>query len=141
MNTAENFYLEHANITVKNIDESVKFFQTAFPEMKIRGGGEGNNGPWIHIGTDVTYFALNEDYNQHESVKNYSSTGINHIGFVVQNVDQVAERLLGAGYERSYPKQIQQFRIRDYFLDKDGNEYEFVQYHSDEMSERNDYTE
>lgn len=141
MNTTENFYLEHANITVKNIDKSLKFFQTAFPEIKVRGGGSDGDKRWIHVGTDTTYFALNERPGHETIEKNYDTTGINHLGFVVENVDLIARRLLEAGYERSYPKQIQRYRVRDYFLDSDGIEYEFVQYHSDKPEERNDYSE
>lgn len=33
-------YLEHNNITVNNLDEAVKFIQTAMPEFEIRGAGE-----------------------------------------------------------------------------------------------------
>lgn len=63
----------------------------------------------------------------------------NHLGFVVQNVEEIASNLLKYGYKRSYPKQVEQFRIRDYFMDADGNEYEFVQYLSEVVEERNSY--
>ena len=43
------------------------------------------------------------------------------------------------GYQRDYPKQVEQFRIRDYFADADGNQYEFVQYLSEVVSEKNSY--
>ena len=141
MNT-QNVYLEHANITVNNLENSVKFFQTAFPSFKIRGGGEDNGKEWIHLGDDSTYLALNshrdrKDTNQHE--KDYDKNGFNHIGFVVGDVESLAERLLAAGFERDYPKQVETFRIRDYFTDADGNEYEFVQYLSDDIAERNSF--
>lgn len=141
MNT-RNFYLEHANITVKNIDNSIRFFQTAFPEMEVRGGDRQAARPWIHLGTDETYLALNERPGLEAPQGAYDfTTGFNHIGFVVENVEALAERMKKAGYQRSYPKQMQQFRIRDYFLDPDGNEYEFVQYLSEKDNERNDYSE
>ena len=33
-------YLEHNNITVNNLEEAVKFIQTAMPEYEIRGEAE-----------------------------------------------------------------------------------------------------
>lgn len=141
MNTS-NVYLEHANITVSDIEAATRFFQTAFPEFQVRGGGEGSGREWRHIGTDSTYVALTQaSANTQFSGKNYEVNGMNHIGFVVSDVESIADRLLEAGYSRSYPKQVQRFRIRDYFLDMDGNEYEFVQYLSENAAERNDYSE
>lgn len=132
-------YMEHINITVNDLDKTVQFLQTAFPDFKVRGGGDTGVRRWAHVGTDHTYVAINQGVAHAE--KNYNSTGFNHVGFVVDDVNGLADRLLSAGYERSYPKQNQQFRIRDYFLDAEGNEYEFVQYLSDNPAERNTYND
>ncbi|MEZ5003580.1 MAG: VOC family protein [Chitinophagales bacterium] len=138
MNSSK-IYLEHANITVSDLNKSIEFFTTAFPHFKVRGGGEGNR-KWIHLGDDVTYLALNEAKLTDQSIINdYDTKGFNHIGFVVEDVKAIADRLMAADYQRNYPKQIQPFRIRDYFLDADGNEYEFVEYLSDKTEERNSY--
>lgn len=135
-----SIYLEHANITVNSIDASVHFFTTAFPHFTVRGGGTSNGRRWIHLGDENTYVALNEPTEGKMNIsKDYLGSGINHIGFVVSNVDEIAERLLAAGFKRDYPKQVEQFRIRDYFADADGNEFEFVQYLSDKPEERNFY--
>ena len=132
-------YLEHANISVNNLQEAIKFFQTAFPHFKIRGSGNVLRD-WVHLGDDDTYIALGQAKGKVSKVeKNYDKVGINHIGFVVQNVEEIASNLLKHGYERSYPKQVEQFRIRDYFMDAEGNEYEFVQYLSEVPEERNSY--
>lgn len=133
------FYLEHANITVNDLDKAMDFFKTAFPHFEKRGGGIFNGREWIHFGDNTTYIALNRSSEEKEFQKNYASSGINHLGFVVSDVSQIAERLERAGYKRSFPKQEEQFRIRDYFYDADGNEYEFVQYLSNTISERNFY--
>lgn len=132
-------YLEHANITVNNLDKSIAFFTTAFPHFKVRGSGDGKR-KWLHLGDDSTYVALEEATKDSNSYANeYEVKGINHLGFVVNDIEAIATRLLNAGYKRNYPKQIHQFRIRDYFLDDDGNEYEFVQYLSDKVEERNSF--
>ena len=134
-----NIYLEHANITVNDLQEAIKFFQTAFPHFKIRGGGNDMR-EWIHIGDDTTYIAINQAKQSDIKVdKNYDKIGINHLGFVVQNVEEIAHNLLSNGYKRDFPKEVEQFRIRDYFADADGNQYEFVQYLSDKPEEKNSY--
>lgn len=132
-------YLEHANISVNDIEQAKHFFRTAFPHFKVRGGGNETR-KWIHFGDEVTYIAITEAKRKeakHE--KNYSKRGINHIGFVVNNVEQLANRLLAENYQRSYPKQVEKYRIRDYFFDVEGNEYEFVQYLSENPEEKNKY--
>lgn len=132
-------YMEHVNLTVRVLEDAIAFLQTAFPEFKVRGGGEGVSGPWVHIGTDTCYMALTQGNSKSER-EPYTDLGYNHVGFVVQTVAALAEQLLAAGYERSYPKQIDRFRIREYFVDKEGNEYEFVQYLSEVRAEQNDYS-
>ena len=135
----QKIYLEHANITVNDLQEAIKFFQTAFPHFKIRGGGDGMR-EWIHLGDDDTYIAINQaKQNDLKADKNYAKIGINHLGFVVQNVEKIANNLLSNGYKRDFPKEVEQFRIRDYFADADGNQYEFVQYLSDKPEEKNSY--
>lgn len=135
----QNIYLEHANITVTNLQDAVKFFQTAFPHFKVRGGGNDMR-EWIHLGDDDTYIAINQA-KQNETIigNSYDLIGINHLGFVVQDVEEIARNLISNGYKRDYPKQVEKFRIRDYFADADGNQYEFVQYLSEEAHERNSY--
>ena len=131
--------MEHANITVNNLQEAVNFFQTAFPHFKIRGGGNETR-EWVHLGDDDTYIAINQaKYSDIKNGKNYDTIGINHIGFVVEDVEAIATNLLNAGYKRDFPKEVEQFRIRDYFADADGNQFEFVQYLSELPEERNSY--
>ncbi len=133
-------YLEHANITVNDLQEAIKFFQTAFPHFKIRGGGNDLR-EWVHLGDDTTYIAINQATQSDLKVeKNYDKIGINHLGFVVDNVEKIATNLLKNGYLRDYPKQVEQFRIRDYFADADGNQFEFIEYLSEVASEKNKYT-
>ncbi|MFT7613932.1 MAG: catechol 2,3-dioxygenase-like lactoylglutathione lyase family enzyme [Parvicellaceae bacterium] len=130
-------YMEHANISVTNLNKAVEFFQTAFPTFKVRGGGEG----WLHLGDEETYLALSEGNKGKTEHPDYEELGINHLGFVVEDVDSIAKRMDAHGFKRSYPKQIQKYRIRDYFNDGDDNQYEFVQYLSDKDEERNSYND
>lgn len=133
----QKIYLEHANITVSNLSAAIHFFQTAFPDFRIRAKG-AERREWVHLGNDTTYIAINQfDGEKIIDRENYDDLGINHIGFVVEDVNAIANQLTDAGYKRDYPRQEEKFRTREYFADSDGNEYEFVQYLSDSIEERN----
>ena len=133
-------YLEHANITVNNLKEAIHFFQIAFPHFTIRGRGNDTR-EWVHLGDDDTYIAINQAKQTKLKVgKSYDTIGINHLGFVVPNVEEVANNLLRNGYKRDYPKAVETYRIRDYFADSDGNQFEFIEYLSNRAEERNIYS-
>ena len=138
-----NMYLEHANITVHDIDEAMRFLQTAFPHFAIRGQGKSGDRRWLHIGTDTTYVALNDASSVSKNKtphKDYDGVGINHIGFVVENVNDIARRLEEKGYQASYPRTEEKYRTRIYYYDGSGIEYEFVEYFSEEPEKRNLYS-
>lgn len=135
-----HIYLEHVNITVSNLKEAIHFFTTAFPDFAVRAQGKQVDREWIHLGNAQSYVALFSPYERAESEIhpiNYTKNGFNHVGFVVQDIEGIAERLLAAGYVRDYPKQVESVRIRDYFIDHDGNEFEFVQYLTEDPALRN----
>ena len=137
-------YIEHANITVKNINDSLHFFNTALPDFKIRGGGKDENGnyDWLHIGTAQSYIAISKAIQEENCPRNlYNAIGINHLGIVVENVEELGKKLELAGYKRSYETVIHKFRRREYFFDKDGNDFEFIEYFSDKAEERNEYVD
>ncbi len=138
----QHVYLEHVNITVNSMEEGVAFFKTAFPHFKVRGGDKELRN-WLHLGDDYTYVALQQAVEDLGNTyhKNYDRIGINHIAFVVPNIEELANRLLAAGYKRDYPKQVEEFRIREYFADKDGNEFEFIEYLSNRVEERNSFND
>lgn len=136
--------LEHANMCVRDIDAMVRFLQTAFPEFRVRHDAEGTNGRWMHIGTDDTYIALSpaksEPPNGSTKFKPYSGMpGVNHLAYVVEDADALRDRMLAAGYKESTPPNNHKFRKRIYFYDPEGNDWEFVQYYTDDPAERNDY--
>jgi catechol 2,3-dioxygenase-like lactoylglutathione lyase family enzyme len=135
--------LEHANLIVRDIDATVRFLRTAFPEFRIRFDGEDPGGRrWVHIGTDDTYIALSrstvepqERWAPYEGVP-----GVNHLAYEVDDVGALRERLKSAGYKDSTVPNEHPYRDRVYFYDPDGNDWEFVQYLSDDPAKRNDYT-
>ncbi len=134
--------LEHANMIVRDIDATIRFLQTAFPDFTIRHDSKGADGPrWVHIGTDATYIALNEaSVEPEQHWEPYTGIpGVNHLAYEVDDVDALQERLTAAGYTDSTVANNHPYRKRVYFYDPDGNDWEFVQYYTDAPSERNDY--
>lgn len=132
-------YVEHANITVSNIDDAVQFIQTAIPEFKERHRGQ-TNYRWCHIGTDDSYIALQEVVARKQTDRSpYLDVGINHIGIVVDDVDRVQKRLLAAGYEQNDIGEDNPFRKRVYFYDASGVEWEFIEYLTQNAENKNRY--
>lgn len=133
-------FLEHANLTVRDLAAAVEFLETALPEFAVRGRGVGLHGPWLHIGTDDSYLALEEASQDAASAREqYADRGVNHLGFVVADTSAVAARLREAGYREGFRAPEHPHRRRVYFFDRDDNEYEFVEYLSLQAAERNDY--
>jgi hypothetical protein len=57
----------------------------------------------------------------------------------VDDAAALRARMLNAGYEESTVPNRHPHRIRVYFLDPEGNDWEFVQYFTANPAERNDY--
>jgi catechol 2,3-dioxygenase-like lactoylglutathione lyase family enzyme len=134
--------LEHANLSVRDIDHTIRFLQTAFPEFRIRADRTDSDGSrWVHVGTDDTYIALTQAGRTPDRPwEPYAGLpGVNHLGYEVDAAAALRERMLSAGYEESTPPNHHRYRRRVYFLDPDGNDWEFVQYFSAVPAERNEY--
>jgi catechol 2,3-dioxygenase-like lactoylglutathione lyase family enzyme len=134
--------LEHANLCVRDVDAMIRFLQTAFPEFRVRRDQSDDDGQrWIHIGTHQTYLALNPASEDSERAwKPYEGyPGVNHLGFEVDDAAALRARMLAAGYVDSTVPNAHPHRTRVYFHDPEGNDWEFVEYHSHDPAQRNDY--
>jgi catechol 2,3-dioxygenase-like lactoylglutathione lyase family enzyme len=123
--------LEHANLTVRDIDATIRFLRTAFPEFRIRFDGLDPDGTrWVHVGTDHTYVALTQARVDPDTrcTPYGGSPGMNHLAYEVDDVEALRERLRSAGYRDSTVPNSHPYRKRVYFYDPDGNYWEFVQY-------------
>jgi catechol 2,3-dioxygenase-like lactoylglutathione lyase family enzyme len=133
--------LDHANLIVRDIDETTRFLQTAFLDFRVRGSGGTRGARWVHVGNDVTYLALNEATPDAEQWVPYSGKpGLNHLGFEVDDAEELRDRMRAAGYKDTSVPNSHPARTRVYFNDLDGNDWEFVQYLTDDPDKRNDYT-
>jgi catechol-2,3-dioxygenase len=131
--------LEHANLSVHDIDAMIRFLRAAFPEFRIRRDATEADGlRWVHLGTDDTYIALNQA--KAPRGMTHKGTPLNHLAYEVADVEMLGNRLRAAGYqENTLVPNAHQYRKRLYFYDSEGNEWEFVQYLSDDPAKRNDY--
>jgi len=140
-----NCFLEHSNITVKDIKKAIRFLTTAFPHFEVRGKGESETDgvvrKWLHIGTDKTYVALEQISSEKTGSRTpYRDIGINHIGFVVDDLDSLTARVKTKGYKESISVEPHPYRKRAYFYDEDSIEYEFIEYLTDDPKKQNDYS-
>ena len=133
--------LEHANLCVRDVDAMIRFVRTAFPEFRVRADRTVAGSRWVHVGTDDTYLALSAaDTTPDVPWEPYSGLpGVNHLGFEVEDAEALRARMLAAGYKESTVPNSHPARKRAYFLDPEGNDWEFVQYLSADPAERNDY--
>jgi catechol 2,3-dioxygenase-like lactoylglutathione lyase family enzyme len=134
--------LDHANLAVRDLDGAIRFLRTAFPEFRIRGEGTTwSGGRWVHVGTESTYVALQQaaDEPAERWVPYAGKPGLNHLGFEVDDAEAVRARLRAAGYEDSTVPNAHPHRMRVYFHDAEGNDWEFVEYRSNDPAERHDY--
>lgn len=133
--------LEHINLVVKDLNQSLKFYQAAFPHWEIRTQGEstwyGKPRSWLHFGDDYQYLALNDNGEGENRVLSGHSVGLAHFAFVTNNIKAVIARLKDAGFEVDKQGADDPYRANVYFIDPDGYEVEFVEYISDIPAERN----
>lgn len=135
--------LEHANLTVRDIDATLRFLQTAFPDFAVRHDVTDPDGTrWVHFGNDETYIALTESTvePEHRWVPYEGVPGVNHLAYEVDDIDGLRQRLAAAGYRESTVPNNHPYRKRIYFYDLDGNDWEFIQYLSDDPAKKHDYT-
>ena len=136
-------YLEHANITVPDIDAATAFLQAIDPALRVRHAGVSKAGHrWAHVGTDRSYIALQEPHvgvEPEQPKEPYANYGFNHLGWVVPDCDAVVGRLEAAGYRRGIESEPHPHRKRVYYYDAAGFEWEILEYLSDDPAEFNDY--
>lgn len=137
--------LEHANITVKDIEVARDFLLLAVPDFRVRHQGFANieegTRRWMHVGNDHQYIAI-EDTSQNREVERtpYRDIGVNHFGFVTDDLNALTKRLTDAGYHKFDLHAEGPYRRRAYFSDPSGFEWEFVEYLTEDPKLKNDYT-
>jgi catechol 2,3-dioxygenase-like lactoylglutathione lyase family enzyme len=132
--------IEHVNITVPDIDAAVSFIKIVAPDFEIMKDDKSlNDKRWMHIGNEEFYFALQEahiDVNPKKQNQTYINYGFNHVGLVVNGIDNIEKKLLESGYNKGIDTPIEKFRKRAYFYDNAGFEWELVEYLSKKKEDK-----
>jgi catechol-2,3-dioxygenase len=136
-------HLEHLNLVVNDIPQTLSFYQAAFPHWAVRGGGQndwyGKSRSWVHFGDDHQYLAFNDNgVGENRDLKGHQ-VGLAHFAYVTNDIKGVITRLQEAGFEIAVDGSEDKYRENVYFIDPNGYEVEFVEYVSDIPSERNRY--
>lgn len=125
-------FLEHINLTVSDLDRSIDFY-THLLGFTVRWRGETSDGkPAAHVGDDRCYLALFQARDPRNTLtpvapKSYDLVGLNHFGFVVEDLEAAKQRLARFGITVTSEQSYDPGR-HVYFLDPDGIEVELVQY-------------
>ena len=132
--------LEHANLSVRNAEAMTRFLQAMAPDFRVRGEGLDTQGrPWRHVGNDTFYIAL-QTVRSGETRTPYGNTpGMNHLGWEVDSVGELEARMAAAGYAPNLRVDDHPARRRLYIYDPEGNDWEFVEYLTENPGERHDY--
>ncbi|MCY7294503.1 VOC family protein [Alteromonas sp. a30] len=137
-------HIEHINLVVTNLETTLTFYRAAFPYWKVRGQGEqdwyGMKRTWLHFGDENDYLSFADSGTGENRDLQSNQLGLAHFGFITNNLDATIERLQNAGFTIHKPGNPTEFRKNVYFLDPDGYEVEFVEYMSDDPTQRNQYT-
>jgi len=134
--------LEHANLSVCDVQAMTRFLQAVAPDFRGRGEGLDSSGrAWRHVGNDRFYVAL-QSVPPSETRTPYGNTpGLNHLGWEVNSVQDLEERMAASGYVPNLRVDDHPARRRLYFYDPDGNDWEFAEYLTDDPVQRNDYSD
>jgi len=119
--------LEHVNLTVSDLDRSIAFYSDLL-DLTVRWKGDlDGSRRAAHVGDDNAYLALFQAADQGVVRESYTTPGYNHIGFVVDDLEDAAVRLKTLGAEFGEIQDYEPGR-RLYCFDPDGHEVELVQY-------------
>jgi hypothetical protein len=129
--------LEHIHVNVDSLAVTRDFLEAAVPTIVRRGGGNAPGyGPWLHVGDDSSYIALTE------VPGSTTAPNLRHIGIVVNDIAGLIARLQAAGYSPADASELDSHphRRRIYYADGNGLDWEFVEYLTANVHERNDYS-
>ncbi|PHR59110.1 MAG: glyoxalase [Robiginitomaculum sp.] len=121
--------LEHVNVTVSDIERTTQNLCDFFG-WKVRWSGPSiHGGHTAHVGSEFSYLALySRDTKTPQAERSYDLiNGLNHIAIVVEDLEAVEAKILGAGYKTHNHGNYEPGR-RFYFNDHDEIEFEVINY-------------
>ena len=125
--------LEHVNLTVSDPEKTANMLCALFG-WKIRWHGPALNGQGVtyHVGSSDSYLAVysGKKANPPNDVNYDTVGGLNHIGIVVDDLDDAERRVIEAGFSPHSHADYEPGK-RFYFYDDDNIEFEVVSYKND----------
>jgi len=121
--------LEHVNLTVRDPRATAELLGSLFG-WHVRWQGEAIHGGFsMHVGGDDSYVALyTRETPARDELASYDRlNGLNHLGIVVDDLDDAEERVTAAGLTPRSHADYEPGR-RFYFDDADGLEFEVIAY-------------
>lgn len=132
--------LEHANLSVLDAEAMTRFLQAVAPSFRVRGEGVDAQGrPWRHVGNDDFYIALQTVPSSDTRTPYGNTPGLNHLGWEVESLAAIEVRMAAAGYAPNLRINDHPARRWLYYYDPEGNDWEFVEYVTDDPRLRHDY--
>jgi catechol 2,3-dioxygenase-like lactoylglutathione lyase family enzyme len=117
--------IDHVNISVSDLDASIEFYRSVLgAELKEQGGGEGTR--WAILGARDRFYVCFFECRNGSFKEN--DVHINHVGFVVDDIDETVRRIHALGYRIEFnDAPLQWPRSRSAYLrDPDGILIEFT---------------
>ena len=122
-------FLEHVNLTVSDLERSIDLYCSLLG-LRVRWRREAGDGlpAAAHVGDDRHYIAMFQAASGAAlPAPDYEAVGLNHFGFVVDDLDAARTRLEQLGLAAHSEADYEPGR-RLYFMDPDGIEVELVEY-------------
>jgi catechol 2,3-dioxygenase-like lactoylglutathione lyase family enzyme len=112
---------------VSDLERSIDFY-TRLLGLRVRWRGTTMSGtPAAHIGDERSYLAVFEARAGGKAPADYASPGLNHMGFVVGDLDAARACAIELGASPGEEQDYEPGR-RFYVFDPDGIEVELVEY-------------
>ena len=123
-------FLEHVNLTVSDLDRSIDFYGRLLGlKVRWRRDATDDNPAAAHVGDDRNYLAFFQATRSagERPPLDYGAVGLNHFGFVVDDLNATRARLMDLGITPHGEADYDPGR-RLYFFDPDGIEVELIEY-------------
>ena len=139
--------IEHINMTVVKIEDTIEFLKIMYPTLEIikswEGKTEKGNERWAHVKEKEgdSYFALEQaDFMDKTRLAMNTFHGVNHFGLIVEDMKSIVKSFNEKGIKYSVAEAVDE-RIRVYCFDQHGFDYELIEYKTDDIIARFKYYE
>src|SRR3954465_4582838 len=118
--------IDHVNLSVRDLDASVDFYCRLLGVVR-KGVGENAAVPWGTLGPKDRFYVC--FFEVKGGVYRPNDVHVNHVGFVVDDMDETVRRIHNLGFKMQFNDQLVQWpRSRSaYVADPDGILIEFTE--------------